>query len=74
MWGGTEEGKEKEEHQNTIALPAKGRRPTGEEVEIAEAFAVPDPVKTELPQIGSSLPMIDLSGLLSIVCQAAIIP
>ena len=51
----------------------KAQKPTEEEVEIAEVFAVPDPVQTaeaqlpaELPQTGSPFPLIGLLGLLSV--------
>jgi hypothetical protein len=51
----------------------KAQQPTEEEVEIAEVFAVPDPVQTaqaqlpaELPQTGSPFPLIGLVGLLSV--------
>ena len=52
----------------------KAQKPTEEEVEIAEVFAVPDPVQTaeaqlpaELPQTASFFPLIGLVGLLSVV-------
>src|SRR5229473_1164622 len=51
----------------------KAQKPTEEEVEIAEVFAVSDPVQTaqaqlpaELPQTGSPFPLIGLVGLLSV--------
>jgi hypothetical protein len=48
--------------------PLKAQKPNEEEVEIAEAFAAPDPgqLPATLPATGSSLPLIGLFGLLSL--------
>src|ERR1700733_230503 len=48
--------------------PLKAQKPNEEEVEIAEAFAAPDPgqLPATLPATGSSMPLIGLFGLLSL--------
>ena len=48
--------------------PLKAQKPTEEEVEIAEVFAVSDeaPLPPTLPTTASPLPLIGLVGLLSI--------
>jgi hypothetical protein len=50
--------------------PLKAQAPTGEEVEVAEAFAVvqaPASMPKALPETASSLPLIGLLGLLSLL-------
>jgi hypothetical protein len=49
--------------------PLKAQKPNAEEVEIAEAFAAPDPAQqlpATLPATGSPMPLIGLIGLLSL--------
>jgi len=47
--------------------PVKAEQPTGEEVEIAEAFdAAPAQAPAQLPTTASSLPLVGLIGLLSL--------
>jgi hypothetical protein len=67
--------------------PLKAEKPTGEEVEVTEAFVVaevapprsqaPAPTQTSLPETASSLPLIGLLGLLSLglaVCPPKLLP
>jgi hypothetical protein len=55
--------------------PLKAQQPSGEEVEIAEAFEVPpatEQLPARLPKTASTLPLIGLIGLLSLAISASL--
>jgi hypothetical protein len=52
--------------QFSVMVPLKAEKPTGEEVELAQASAPPAELPETLPKTASPLPLLGLIGLLSL--------